>query len=147
MQLRTGLKSCADSQMELEQKPISYPYSSLSSSPFYSAVLIPHVRSLVDPHLYPSLRTVRAELTLCIFLEAFLDNPVTTESYLPFLISLLHYCNQKHRSDFFSCLQDHKRLQGRRERRTGPGIQGRVWVGKRGKERHPQQKKEKPETW
>ena len=110
---------------------------------FILEVFIPHVLPLVDPHLYPSLTTIRAELTLHVFLEAFLDNPVTTESSLPVLISILHYCNQKHNSDFFffSCLQDHKRLQGRRESRTGPGIKGTVWVGKREKERHPQQKK------
>lgn len=64
-------------------------------------MFILHVLPLVDPHLYPSLTTLRAELTLHVFLEAFLDNPVTTESSLPFLISILHYCNQKHKSDFF----------------------------------------------
>lgn len=92
-------------------------------------MFIPLVRSPVDPHLYPSLTTLRAELTLYTFLEAFLDNPVTTESSLPFLISIVHYFNQKHRSDFFIFHACKITKDFRGEEKEGQGQESRVEFG------------------
>ena len=92
-------------------------------------MFIPHVLPLVDPHLYPSLTTLRAKLTLHVFLEAFLDNPVTTESSLPFLISILHYCNQKHKSDFFFFHACKITKDFRGEEKAGQGQESRVQFG------------------
>lgn len=110
-------------------------------------MFIPHVLPLVDPHLYPSLTTIRAELTLHVFLEAFLDNPVTTESSLPFLISILHYCNQKHKSDFFFFMPARSQKTSGEKRKQDRARNQGYSLGRQKREGKASPTEEKPEMW
>lgn len=129
--LRMGLRSCSDSWVELEQKPISH----LPGSPLKLLILLckcpfPMPFLSLLPTFVQVLAPLRDELTVHILLEAFLDNPIFTvfPVFPNFYLALL----QPMSGFFFSHICKITKYS-REERKSGRACESRVEFRREGK--------------